>query len=226
MSVNLKQGETKTAEIKIKNTGDKKLSISIISENVGNLINIGEPFFEINKEEEKIIFIGVRSESENPGQYLKKLIISSATLEKEITLSIEIETPETLFDLILELEKNQFSPREEISAKTQIYNLSEKNEVEIKYEIKNSNDIILTSSTEKLKIKETEFVKKINLPSNTPPGDYILYAKISYEGKTASASQWLTITGKTKQTSNIKTKIIILIIILGLIIGLILFKKK
>lgn len=231
-SIELKQGAIKEFKINIKNTGDKKLSISALSKDIDAFVRTKTPFFELNIGEEKNIIIEIIAPENRPvGEYIGKIIFKSENLEKEIIFSVEVESPKPLFDVSLEIfeDDKEIFPGQELSSRIEIFNLGEvkKADVEIEYLVKSLEGEIIATATETAAIDtKASFIKKISIPKNTPLGDYILYAKVSYNGQIASSSEWFYIISEQNQESK-KTEIhpiilLILLIIIGVIIAILL----
>lgn len=93
---------------------------------------------------------------------------------------------EILFDMKTKLTKNVFDIDEDIKATISILNRGDlKNiDVDIYYAIKDTNNNILTSKTEKATIKNKLNLKRsLKLPENVTIGNYIFYSSLSYNGK-------------------------------------------
>ena len=229
ISVSLKQGTTKEEIIKIKNTGTRKASISIKEENLGSKIKIEEPFVELEVGEEKTLKIEfIAEEDATPNLYIGKLLVSSGKVEEEILVSIEVESKQALFDVKIEIptQYKYIFPGEELIAKIEMFNLggTRKLDVEVEYIIKNKDGINISRETETIGVETTASVlKTFQIPPNVNLGDYILYARVTYNNQVASATEWFSIIKKpffNKEDNKLIIYGTILLIIMVLIYAL------
>ena len=226
--ISLKQGEIKTRDITIKNERNTKISFSLFSD-MGELVKISEENFEFAPKEEKTIMIDfIAKENTLPELYLGNLFIEAQGIKKRILITMEIESREALFDVRLNIPEKylQIYPGEELISETEIFNIVEtgKVNVTIEYSIKNEQNIEIISDEEILSVERSlSFIKKFEMPENIEPGRYILYVRVTYEGKVASASSWFSV----KKRFILKTtQLYIIVGILILIILIILSKIR
>lgn len=223
IKISLKERESTTKEITIKNTGNREIEITLQNAGLNGLIKINETNFTLKPRKSKTIFLEI-SVNTPAGLYIEKLIISGAGTEKELVVFIEVESKEVLFDVDLKIPRRftYVLPGEIISAKINLHNLKDEKEVEanISYIIKDSEREELISEQETLKIEGKKvFTKDFKIPEDAKFGRYILYVKLDYENKIASASDLFTI-GKPSliNEENILYLAIIILMILIVII--------
>lgn len=223
IKVLLKEDESTTREITIKNIGNREIEITLQNTGLNNLIKINETNFTLKSGEFKTIFLEI-SVNTPAGLYIEKIIINTEKISKEVLIFIEVESKKVLFDVSVKIPRRftYVLPGEIISAKINIQNLEDEKEVEvnISYIIKDSNRKELISEQETLKIKGKEvFTKNFKIPGDAKFRRYILYVKIDYENKIASASDLFTI-GKPSliNEENILYLTIIILMILVVII--------
>ena len=169
--ISLKQGEIKKQEIKIKNTGNWKSSISLEAE-LQNFLKISETSFDLNREESKTIILNFTAREDTiPGLYQGKLIVKADGIEKEVSIAIEIESKKPLFDVKLEIPRKflYILPGEKIMVDITLYNLGEIGKVAVgaNYIIKDENDNIIINEQENLTIETYSpgrFTKTFKLP--------------------------------------------------------------
>lgn len=223
IKISLKEGESTTREITIKNIGNREIEIILQNAGLNGLIKINETNFTLKPRESKTIFLEI-SVNTPAGLYIEKLIISGAEIEKELVVFIEIESKEVLFDVSLKIPRRftYVLPGEIISAKITLHNLKDEKEVEvnISYIIKDSEREELISEQETLKIEGKKvFTKDFKIPEDAKFGRYILYVKLDYENKIASSSELFTI-GKPSlinEENILYLTIIILIILIAIV---------
>ena len=233
--ISLKQGEIKTEEITIKNRKNTNLSFSLFSD-MGELVKISEESFELAPKEEKTIMIDfIAKENTVPDLYLGNLFIEAQGIKKRILITMEIESREALFDVRLNIPEKylQIYPGGELISETEIFNIVEtgKVNVTIEYSIKNEQNIEIISEEEILSVdRSISFIKKFEMPENIEPGRYILYVRVTYDGKVASASSWFSVKKrfvlKTTQLYIIVGTLILIILIILIILSKIRKVKK
>ena len=235
IQVKLKQGETKIEEIIIKNTGDKKLEVFVENSKLKELLSVNQTELELETGESKAISLNIIAKNNTlPSLYIGKLIINAGDIKKEILVSIEIETKESLFDIKVNISKESLSilPGDNLTFEVNLYNLK-KNDIEtsIEYIIKNENGEIITQEKEIVLVKEEEtFIKTLKTPESILPGKYVLYIKVSYNGKIASSSELFSVLEKEKIASHgykkINNTIWVLIFLIMIILIVIAYKLK
>ncbi len=230
IEISLKQGEIKTEEITIKNKRNTKLSFSLFSD-MGELVKISDESFELGPKEEKTISIDFIARADTvPELYLGNLFIESGGLKREIPITMEVESRGALFDVKLNIPEKylQIYLGEELISEIEIFNIFEtgKVNVTIEYLIKDQQNREIISEEEILSVDRgaISFVKKFEIPENIEPGRYILYVRVTYDGKVASASAWFYINKGYLRILQII--LIVLIIITTFIILFIIIRRR
>ena len=200
--INLKQGETKTIKLLIENKYKKQVDVDLTK--IGKefeeyLTNINPENFSLApKESKEVTLTFYANKNSIPDMYLGQLIINLGIAQEKITFGIEIESPKPLFDVKLDFidEKTFYSPEEELQGKIDIYNLgkSGKTNIEIEYIIKDKNGKEILRQVEQTEVgTQLSFLKNFKIPKDLENGEYLLYIKVKYDGKTASSSKWFTV---------------------------------
>ncbi len=222
ITIRLKQGETKKEEIIITNKGNKRIKIGL-SFSGEKFAKVNKTSFELNaKESEKVILDFIARENTPPNLYLGKLIVKSENTEKEVLISVEVETKKPVFDVNLEIpeEFHAVAPGGEILARISLYNLVEikRADVIIDYIIKDRKGNIIVSKKETLTVKtKVNFIRTIKIPEDTKYGNYTFYVKVEYINETAIASAEFSV-GQLERPLVIKENLFLLIIILAIIV--------
>jgi len=222
ISVTLKQGGTEKDFFIIKNTGNKELDFTIQTENIEEFLKISESDFSLNAGESKTIVLDFLSRAEViPNLYLGKLIIKGDGIEKEILVSVEVESRSPIFDVKIEIPKRflYLMPGEELISNIKIFNLERETttDVFVEYIIKDEEENEILCETETIFVEtQTSFTKSFEIPRNIKSGPYIFYVRTSYNGEIASSTAWFNI-GKTSFMSFILRNLNIIGIILGII---------
>jgi len=203
INISLKQGEEETIRILVKNEYHKKVDVILNRTGLEDILRyISETEFDLEVNEEKEILLTFYASPDlNPDLYLGKLFANTKTSQKEIILAVEVESSKFLFDVVLDIPKEPtvFQRGDEIISKLDFYNLGAgEAEVEIEYLIKNEAGEIVFGEKQILLIGASiSLTKAFKLPDNIEDGTYVFYVKANYDGKTASASKWFTISSET-----------------------------
>ncbi len=193
--VSLFQGEVKTKTIVVKNTGRTRLELELEILKLGNLISLSEDRFFLDAGESKTITIDfISREDLTPDLYLGSIIIKSAGKEKNILISIEIESRDALFDVEAEILKEfkLIEPGNEIVSEIKLFNLGSSDGVEVlvEYEIRNEEGNKIIKESEMVVVEtQSSFAKRFFIPKEASIGYYILYVKVTTpDGKVVSST--------------------------------------
>lgn len=202
IKLSLKKGETKTETISIKNLQKEEISIELDFEELKDLIILPtgatKETYTLKAKEElnlQLIFLT----DKEPDLYTKALKIKSKDTQKEIPIILEIESEQPLFDVKTTLIKNYINilKERELLAEINLFNLGSTEgrfDVLVSYEIRNLKGETLSKEQETLTIEtQTSFVKSLNIPETTEPGEYILYVHARSQDTVGSSSTTFTI---------------------------------
>src|SRR3989344_213596 len=228
IKVSIKKGETENVKITVKNTGNQNLNINLEPFNINNLIKINESNFILKEKESKTINLEFYAkESIKTSIFLGYIKISGDSMIKEIPVTIEVESPDALFDIIISISKSSLrvAPGNEIEANIKVYELKNIGRVdtELKYSIINNKSEVIASSKETIAIEnQADFIRSLHIPDSAKEGNYVFYATATYNEKTASSSQSFEIveskTIKEKNQVNYVILITLFIILITLFI--------
>ncbi len=199
ISVTLKQGEVRLVSVEVKNTGSQKLAFNLSSLGLEDLIKISEESFDLTAGESKIIALDfIARENSIPDLYLGKIIARADSIEKEILVSVEIESKRALFDVKVEIpgEFSVVEPGNKLFAEIQIFNLQRIGivDVAVNYIIKDFEGNVILKEEETLAVEtKVSFVKGFIIPYDADDGDYVLYVRARYEDSVASASAFFKV---------------------------------
>ncbi len=194
IKVFLKQGETVSDKLIIKNNHDLNLNFSVEVQGVRSLIKLNETFFEIGAGEEYVLNIDfLAPEYVEPNLYFGKLILKTGSIKKEINMIIEIVSKSALFDIeiIFPTQFEEIYAGDEIVFITKLTNLGEfkKADVVLTYMIKDFEGNTFVLETDSFAVEtQASHPKTLRVPDNLPSGDYLVYVRLDYGGFTASAS--------------------------------------
>ena len=98
--------------------------------------------------------------------------------------------------LISKVAPGEFLP---ISVKLINFGQGRRVDVDVDYQILNSNNVVVFSQSETVAVETTaSFVKNIQIPLDLPPGEYIASSKITYEGQEVPAASKFEFTVERK----------------------------
>ena len=190
LKVLLKVDGTVEKSVKITNTGDMGLDISISFSGLDGFVEVSEKEFNLDVDESKSVVFYFNAFSSVSGVYSGEILFTSDSLETSLPVMVEVEERGILLDLRLDIpeERRELKKGEYVSAKIALFNLGgiDAIDVSVKYLVKNIDGEELISEEETIGITEgTSFIKKIDLPEDIDYGDYVFYAEANYENNKA-----------------------------------------
>jgi hypothetical protein len=194
IKVELKQGETKTVEMKINNTGSPPQSVSVDLQDLKEFILLSESSFALTPYEEKTLTLGfTASQTESPQVHMGKMIIRSDYTQKIVSIVIEVQQRKALFDIKVKVpeEFKTIEQGEEVEADIMMYNLGDLMpvDVSITYSIKDFDGNITNLGHETLAVEEQKRIRRqLLLPEELNPDSYLFYALLEYEDQKATSS--------------------------------------
>ncbi|MCL5018622.1 MAG: hypothetical protein M1416_02565 [Candidatus Pacearchaeota archaeon] len=220
ISISLTPGSITTKKITITNILDEKISISLTEENLDGIILLDETQIELEAGETRdISFDVIIREEVVPDLYVGKLIIKNGMTTEEVLVMIEVEYKDALFDLRVNIpeEYSNVLPGKEILAEIELFNLGllKRADVEIEYVIEDDEGNKVLTEKETIAVEtKVGFLKRIKVPENVNSGKYILYVKVKYNERFASATATFNV---IKQNTNMFV-VLGIAVLLGVII--------
>jgi hypothetical protein len=169
---------------------------------LAQLLTISPLFFELPADEIQelsLIFneLGNARTGVYPGVVNVIGTIEGFDLIKYLTIVLEVESEEVLFDASLDLLKKVFAPGEELRATIGVFNLRRvvpEANVTLTYNILDLEGVNYYEEQETLTINEqASFTKTVVLPRNVTDGGYVFALKIQHEDSFASATELFTV---------------------------------
>ena len=236
ISVTIYQEEGKGFELGIKNTGGKKINITLEISDLNELVILTEKEFVIDTDESKRIRFDLFVPSKtNPGIYTGKILVKGESLEKTVNIVIEIKERYALFDIKLSIlpDYKKVNPGESMLTHIEIKNIGlygKTVDVELqRYVMDFDKKVLFESSKEIIAVeKEISIKRELTVPLNFPLGKYIAIAELKYKNITIDAHDSFDVVEKEypKILKNPKFLALILICILILIIPILQLVKK
>lgn len=235
MKVMLKQGQSKTETLSIKNTGTTIFEVEAhlseiekfkVSPQSNQVTTILQP-----NEEKTIEFVFKALENEKPDIYPAKIRLKGPSTEKEIDTVIEVDSAEPLFDVDVEVlsETKKVFPGEELLLEVNLFNVRGFGRVDVgvEYAIKDFKGDIVAAEHETLAVEtQAKFTRSLLVPSDLRPGTYVAIVKVTYGDSVGASSDVFEVKAKTIKLYPIEIKdyrFILLGIILVLVVGIAIF---
>lgn len=152
------------------------------------------------------------------GLYYLRTTLSSPFGESQAETSFNVAEEEpkawiiirfSLFDIDVTIpdDYKQVSPGDELLSSIKLINVGSEGRIDVflDYEIRGPNGEILLKKKETVAVEtQANFVRTFDIPDNTPPGQYTLYAKIIYaDGKEAIGEELFEIVEAEKENNGI-----------------------
>jgi hypothetical protein len=181
--------ETQEKEIKIKNIGEKNITVKLAAEgeNFDKIIVFENSSIKLEPGEEKIIKFNIVAPKE-PGVYAGKIIFKSLYTSREVLASINVQSKETSFDVSVAVPE-LVAKGSKINAQISLIPVGEKGiDATLKYLIKDFGGKVYYETSNTVYVdKNISFVKEFST-DELESGDYVLGLEVTYEGGLASAS--------------------------------------
>lgn len=229
LKVVLKQGQTKTETLSIKNTGTTIFDIKTDFSDVSKF-KVSPTEHEITttlqpNEEKTIELIFKALENEKPDIYPAKIKLKSPSVEKEIAAVVEVDSAEPLFDVdidVLPQSKKVFAGQE-VLTEVNLFNVRGfgRVDVSVEYSIKDLTGNVLTTEHETLAVEtQAKFTRSLLVPSDLLPGTYVVVVKVIYGDSTGVSSDLFEVQAKTIRLTFTQLKDYRLIILISGIVML------
>lgn len=237
VKVELKQGETKTLVLNIKNTGGSPQAVSIDLQNLKKFILVSEPSFVLQPYEEKTLtFDFTASQMENPDVYMGTVIIRSEYTQKIMRIIIDVVEKKALFDTSVSVQEKfkQAMAGETLEAEVMVYNLGDLMPVDValNYGIKDFGGNTIVFKQETFAVEEQKKVKiEIKIPEYLKPDFYVFYTLLEYDGQKASSSDVFEVKEVVERKEawkfpSVYKILLIMGILILIVIIVIIFKRK
>ena len=205
LKVVLKQGQTKTENLSIKNTGTTIFDIKALLQELGDFKvfpELNEAVATLQPNEEKTInFTFKASENKKPDVYTGRITLKSPSVEKEINTIIELESAEPLFDVDIEVlpDSKKILAGKELLLDVNLFNIRGFGRVDVgvEYIIKDFKGNIVAAEHETLAVEtQVKFSRALLVPSDLRPGTYAVFAKVAYADSVGTSSAIFEVNAK------------------------------
>ncbi len=225
LKVVLKQGQTKTETLIIKNTGTTIFDITAYLSNIVQF-KISPEEHELTTtlqpdEEKTIELVFMARENEIPDIYPAKIILKSPSKEKSIDTIIEVDSAEPLFDVDAEVlsESKKIFPGEELLMEINLFNVRGfgRVDVSVEYAIKDFKGNILATEHETLSVEtQAKVTRSLLVPSDLVPGNYVALVKVTYADSVGTSSDVFEVKARAIRLSLVQLKDYRVVLLIGL----------
>lgn len=185
-------GSAKTDKIIIKNTGNTALSFALNVATVNDFVFLSENSFSLEPGEEKTVEANIIGKI--LGSYLGEMSISAGGITKSVSLVIEVESEQVLFDVKMDIPSayKEVEAGKELKAQITLFNIGPARKVDVTptYIVKDKRGNVIYEASETFAVeKQKSYAKSIKLPANLQPDDYLAIVELRYENSFAVSSE-------------------------------------
>lgn len=191
-------GIAKTDKIAIRNTGNANLSFRLSVITIDEFVSLSDSGFLLEPGEEKAVEINIIGKK--LGSYLGEIGISADGIKKSISVVIEVESDQVLFDVKMDIPTayEEIEAGKELKAQITLFNIGQRRvDVTPTYIIKDKRGNVIYEASETFAVeKQKSYVKSIKLPGNLQPDDYLAVVELRYENSFAVSSELFRVVPK------------------------------
>ena len=228
LKVVLKQGQTRTETLRIKNTGTSIFDVKTILVDIDKFIvstGANEITTTLQPNEEKTIELNFKAlQGQKPDIYPGKIKFKSPSTEKELVGIVEVDSAEPLFDASIQVlpSSKEVYPGEQAIVEVNLVNIRGfgRVDVDVEYIIKDlqGNDIVTQHETLAVET-QAKFTKSLLLPSDLKPGTYVASVRVTYGDSVGTGSDLFEVKAKTIKLFPVQIKDYrTILIIVGIVI--------
>jgi hypothetical protein len=198
IEVNMTQGISVLKTFTVRNPTTTSMLINIGDPDLG-MMKLSDKGFVLQPGQSRTVTVNITSQNNQAlDLYIGHVLVWTSSHREEIVVSVEVVSPDSLFDIVSEIpeEYANILPGGKVVANIFLTRLAESGiqEVTITYEIQDENENIILSENEVVSVEATNtFTKEFTMPENVKLGKYVLYSKLTYADKVASATSWFNV---------------------------------
>ena len=172
------------------------------------------------------------------GSHIGEVIVESQGLKKSVTVVIEVESQQVLFDVKLDIPWafKKVKPGSELKTQITLLNIGPLRKVDVvnTYIIKNKLGTVIYESSETINVeKQLSFIKSFKIPDTSNAGEYLAALEVKYANSFAVSSDLFEVIKEENIISRISEKpnyklllILIIFIILASLFGYLIFRNR
>lgn len=200
IKISLKQGGVDRESIKVVNSGNSDLNISIEIRNLNDFVSLDDKSLFVGAGQSKIVnLVFYSSEFQKSDVYVGKIIFNYGNISKIVDVVLEIKEMKPLFDIKTSLDKTRVYQGKKINANIEMTNMGDLQKVDVLlyYAIKDFDNSVVFSKEESLAVEKTlNITRSVDIPEDFVPGKYLFYSRVNYSNASASSSQVFEILNK------------------------------
>ena len=184
---------------------------------------LDEPKIILNPNEEQTLsFIFGAKEDQQPDIYTGEIAVKGGGIEKIISMIVEVESAQPLFDVDVEVlpQYKSIFPGEEVFIEVSLFNVRGFGRVDAKleYSIKDFKGNLIATEEETVAIEtQAKFTRELMMPSDAEPGTYVASAKVTFENSIGTSSDIFEVKAKTIRLYPIPIKDYAFYLLLGVV---------
>ncbi|MBI2649860.1 hypothetical protein HYX04_00940 [Candidatus Woesearchaeota archaeon] len=223
-------GAAKIRTITITNTGSAALQFNLNVLTVDEFVFLSDTSFSLGPAQEKTVeasIVGRRL-----GSYLGEIEIAADGIKKSVTVVIDVESEQVLFDVKVDIPKayKEVEPGKELRAQITLLNVGPPKKVDVTptYIIKDKQGRFIHESSETFAVeKQLSYAKSFNIPKEALPGEYLLVVEVRYANTFAVSSDLFNVVLKkevlAEEFVKQKSRLILILVILGALTSLLIY---
>jgi len=232
LKVELTLAEEKSETITVSNDGNVDLDLSLKLEGeISEYSTISDKTLSLEVEESKKVTLDILGK--RVGVFAGQILVKEEEIEKSVSVSLEVESDISLFDVKLDIPKEYKNVRPDENLKTQITLLNigapELVDVIATYMIKDLRGNVVYQASETFAVEiQKSFERDFPISKNTPVGSYIAIIEIRYANSFAVSSDFFEVVEEFPEIEKqeLRSKLVSTLIVVVLFAMVLLFTLK
>ncbi|MCX6707763.1 MAG: hypothetical protein NT001_06535 [Candidatus Woesearchaeota archaeon] len=199
IKADVRQNRVEREIVKVSNPTEKDLEVNAgLTEKIG-FVKIGDKMDLAPGETKDLELVIAPTEENNPDTYTTQLVLEQGSTKIQIPFVINVQSELNLLDVEMDIYSEEIYPAGNLVTGLKISNLEEARSItaNIEWFIKDLNNNIIVKEAGTADVEtQVAMIKKIYLPSDILPGDYVVIAVASYDGSSAVASSMFSVSKK------------------------------
>ena len=197
LKISMEQNKVMTNSLEVTNLKDSKEHFDAEISGLSNFVIIKEKEFDIEAGKTKNLELIFKTNDSAAGIYLGQFRIISNGEVKNISVILEVQSEDVLFDSNIDLfPQGDFVLGQKLTANIKIFDLSKigRSKIDITYAVSDFEGNTIVSQSEDLVIDgKIDYSKSVNIPAIIKTGDYIFYVVVRYKNSIGTSSVLLSV---------------------------------
>lgn len=228
------QQEGKSFEVSVKNLGSSTLNLNLGIENITDLAILSDENLEVGAGETKSFKVYLYAlGGTDPGVYYGKILVSSGSLTKAVSVVVEVKAKEALFDVkvIVPPEYKLVNPGDKLPVDVNLLNVGLYGtpvDVELYLYITDFDKILIYETQKELIAVESNLTVRRDLfvPYNVVRGTYLVLGEVTYGNLTVSTYDTFNVAEKKYLRATFFIIILAIIVLISLILFILWRRRK